>query len=121
MLIVSVAMMFLALIVQGAEFWFRDAFTRDLPTMYLVGDWIWVITLISLVGYRRYPWLTLTLSWCLLFTVAVLLRPFYFDRSFEYLIFISSPAFVNLAFGHLGVYARKRRKPDSPVSAVNQT
>ena len=68
----SLAMMILALIAQGLYFWARDAVTPTLTTGFFVSDVVWLVTLCSLLCYRRYPWITITCSWGLLLTVGVL-------------------------------------------------
>jgi hypothetical protein len=59
MTIVSFVIMCLTFLLQGADFWARDAVTPDpLPIPFLVSDLLWAASLIPLILYRWYPLVT---------------------------------------------------------------
>jgi hypothetical protein len=107
MSILSLAMMVLSLVIQGFYFWARDAVTPHLPVQFFVSGLVWVVTVCSLVLYRRYPWITITCSWGLLFTVSVVLWAFYFYHTLASLLLMNSAALTNVFFAHLGLRFRK--------------
>ena len=108
--VISAIMMLASLALQGLYFWARDAVTPDLPAQFVFSDLVWLVTLCSLVLYWRYPWVTLTCSWGLLFTVTVVLWRFYFNHTLTSLLLMSSAALSNVFFAHFGLHLRKANR-----------
>lgn len=112
--VLSVTIMVIALVLQGLDFWARDAVTPNLPLQFLFSDWVWLVTLCSVAFYWRYPWVTLICSWGLFLTVTVVLWRFYFPHT---MLLLSSAATLNLLFAHLGVHFRKTKGPALPSTS----
>jgi hypothetical protein len=106
MRILSVVMMVLSLIAQGVYFWARDLVTPSLPGEFFASDVVWTITLFSLLCYKRYPWVTITCSWGLLFTVAMLYWTHFSHYMVTTLLIVSAPSVINVVFAHLGLRSR---------------
>lgn len=102
MRIVSLSMMALSLMAQGAYFWIRDWVTPDpLPFKFFLSDAIWLVALCSLAAYKRFPWITLACSWGLALTVMVVYWPHHSYYGAGTMLRIVSPSLINLLFAHL--------------------
>jgi hypothetical protein len=109
MAILSFVMMCISLALQGAYFWARDSVTPDpLPSAFFASDVVWVAAMLSLLFYRRWPWVTIAASWILFLTSAIVLRRYVFDRSLLGFVKVNSFVMTNLIFAHLGLYNRRR-------------
>jgi len=106
-----------SLMAQGLYFWARDSVTRDLSGGFFVSDVVWAVTLCSIVCYRRYPWITITCSWGLLLTVAIVYWRYYAYYRFTALLIISLPSVASVFFAQLGLHLRRKRL--ARVDALN--
>src|SRR5579884_1315580 len=106
MIVFSVLMMCLSIVLQGAYFWFRDAFARTLPAAFFASDLVWVLCLISLLLFRWWPWLTVVCAWGLFLTIAIVLEPYTGDYTPLGFLKINCLALTNLFFAHLGVHLK---------------
>lgn len=109
MVILGYIIMFVSLILQGLYFWARDAVTPDLPPAFLASDLIWGASFLSLLLYRRYPWVTIAFAWALLLMTAVVLAPFSFDHTLRWFFVTNSLTIANLVSAHVGWYLKRKR------------
>ena len=96
--------MFVALLLEGANLYIRDAFTRNLPMAFFLSDIAWAAALFSLVFYRRWPWVTLVFAWVLFLTSAIFLEPFSFAHTVVEFVRRNVFVLTNLILAHLGWY-----------------
>ena len=108
MAVLSLCMMSIALLLEGAMLWIRDGVTRDLPRAFLASDLIWFISLLGLLCFWRHPWVTVVSGWALLLSLAVVLAPFY-EHTPGWFLYRHSVEIATVAFAHLGLYFRRQQ------------
>ena len=106
MRILSFIAMCAALILEGAYLWVRDALTRNIPSDFIFSDIVWTAALVSLVFYKRWPWVTVA-AWALFLTSAVILEPYSFGHGVSAFLGRNLPVLTNLVFAHVGLHFRR--------------
>ncbi len=108
MQVCSFVLMCIAILLQGAYLFVRDAVTPDLPFAFLASDLVWTAALFSLAFYWRYPRLVVVSTWILFVTFAIILEPFA-PRHTAAAFFNGNCLMISyVAFGHSALYFRRK-------------
>ena len=107
----SIFMMYSALVLIGAILWFSDAFTPNLPPAFLASDIVWVLSLLCLFSFKRYPSVTVASAWTLFIALMVLAWSFQPSHTLAALICNNGIQLTYLGFAHVGWLLKRKTRP----------
>jgi hypothetical protein len=110
---VSITIMFVSLTLQGLYLFARDAVTQHLSNGFVASDYTWLLALISLAFFKRFPIVTVICAWIAFLTFATLLGSL--SQTPNALRFLEGNGLLitNLLFAHLGMYLKGSPKMDT--------